>query len=96
MWKKATGNGTGLRGVFAPLVGKTISCTTDAYGSGATATVDSLGDLYVRAKWYGATSAWVPTGPATYLFVTGRADTTGVYATDANLGTTCFTSWPQI
>lgn len=47
IWKKASGGGTGLRGVYAPLVNKSISCS--AGGTTVYAMVDGLGDVYMRS-----------------------------------------------
>lgn len=110
MWKKASGSGggTGLKGIFAPLIGKTISCST-AYGSTVWAMVDASGNIYSQAKvWCKPASGWVygttaSSGGGCSTFgqtVTATVDTTGLtgthfeYYDGGSWVSTCRVLWP--
>jgi len=109
LWKKAQGSGgTGMTGIYLPLAGKTISCTSPSGAWGGTfyAMVDSGGQMYTRAAGQGAsyidtgwvvgynamTSAWWGTFSAS-AGLGGLTGTSNSMYVPGDPG--CSVAWPQ-
>lgn len=96
VWKKASGSagGTGLRGMFAPLAGKQISCQLSS-GDWAYALVDSLGTPYLYNV---RTGAWLLIGYYASTPYTGQVTAAGLVATYydpfSGMSSFCTASWP--
>lgn len=102
-WKKATGSGTGVSGILAPLKGKTITCT---FASGwmhtVWAQVDANGNPFARAYTAYPTpydSGWVAGFTAINAFGLEATWTVGNYPSLTVTGTLsggCSANWPLI